>query len=446
MNIVVIGAGEVGTHIATVLSAAKRNVVVIDSDPNRIRRIEETLDVQAVEGYGTDVTVLEQAGAGNADLVLAVSNSDEVNLVAAHLAKGLGARKTIVRARKRFYLEERLRHFVEAFNADRIVCAEVLAAQEIAKRLEHPGTLKLEYFAHGRIQMRSFYAEEGAPQVGVPLRDIPFPGRTLIAGISRNERFLIPGGSDKVEAGDGLTVLGSTADISRIESLFRRERERPRRVVVVGGSLIGFYLAQILERRGFSVVLVERNLAHCEVLAEQFQRTEVVNGDATNIQFLRENRYTNADAFAATTNIDETNLVSALLMRSMGVPIVGVVMHRPDFASLLEGVGVTFAVSPRFTVANTVLNMLQHQNVLSVSVLDKGQAELVELRAEPGAPMSGRSLRDARLPKGCLVALVVRGGEVFIPKGDDRIEAGDSVIVLAPVDVVPRVEKSFRTQ
>lgn len=444
MNITVVGAGEVGTHIAGVLSRQKHNVVVIDADPEQIVRIENTLDVQALVGHGTDVDVLNQAGAGAADLVLCVSNSDEVNFGAALLAKQLGARQTIVRARKHFYLGDRLRRYVEAFRVDRVVCPEVLTAQEIAKRIEHPGTQRLEYFAHGRVQLRSIFVESDAPAANKLLREIPLPGRTLIASIKREGKLIIPRGDDRILAGDLISIIGSTIDISRIDKLFRRGSTRVQRIVIVGGGLVGFYLAQILERRNFSVTLVERRLWLCEKLAEQLGRTEVVHGDATQLQFLKENRFTQADAFAATTSSDDTNLMACLLMREMGVPLTAVVMHRPDFASLVERLGVSYALSPRYVVADTVLAMLQEHNVLSVAVLEGGDVEVVEMQVLPDAPLAGRLVKDAKLPPGTLLGGIVRRGEVIIPKGDDSLEAEDSVVVLAPHETIGRIEKLFR--
>lgn len=443
MNITVIGAGEVGTHIATVLSHQKHNVVVVDSDPDRIARLEETLDAGTVVGHGTDIDALTLAGVGEADLVLCVSNSDEVNFGAAVLCKQLGARQTIVRARKHFYLSDRLRTYVETFHVDRVVCPEVLTAQEIAKRIEHPGTQRLEYFAHGRVQLRSIVVEPDAQAVNKALREIPLPGRTLIASIKRDAKLIIPGGDDRILSGDVISIMGSTVDISKIEKLFRKASARAKRVVIVGGGLVGFYLAQILERRSFSVTLVERRLWLCEKLSEQLGRTEVVHGDATQLAFLKENRFTKADAFAATTSSDDTNLMACLLMREMGVPITAVVMHRPDFASLVERLGVSYALSPRYVVADTVLNMLQEHNALSTAVLEGGDVEVVEFRVTAGAPLAGRALKDAKLPPGTLLGSIVRRGEVIIPKGGDSVEVGDSVVVLTPHDQVGRLEKLF---
>jgi trk system potassium uptake protein TrkA len=444
MNVLVVGAGEVGTHIAGVLSRQRHNVVVIDNDPEQLHRIEDTLDVQALNGHGTDLDVLTKAGAETADLVLCVSNTDEVNFGAALLAKQLGARQTIVRARKHFYLGDRLRHYVEAFRVDRVVCPEVLTAQEIAKRIEHPGTQRLEYFAHGRVQLRSIFVEADAPATGKVLREIPLPGRTLIASIKREGQLIIPRGDDRIIAGDLISIIGSTVDISRIDRLFRRGAARAQRIVIVGGGLVGFYLAQILERRSFSVTLIERRLWLCEKLSEQLGRTEVVHGDATQLPFLKENRFSQADAFVATTSSDDTNLMSCLLMRELGVPLTAIVMHRPDFASLVERVGVSYALSPRYVVADTVLAMLQARNVLSVAVLEGGDVEAVEMRVLPDAPVAGRTVKDAKLPRGSLLGGIVRRGEVIIPKGDDTIEVDDSVVVLAPHETIVRIEKLFR--
>ncbi len=446
MNIAVIGAGEVGMHIAAVLSRMKHNVVVIDSSPPKVRRVEDSLDVQVLEGHGTDLDVLERAGVGSADLVLAVSNSDETNFGAALLSKRLGARQTVVRARKHFYLEDHLRTHAETFQVDRVVCPEVLTAQEIAKRIEHPGTEKLEYFAHGRVQLRSVRVDPRSKHVGARIRDIPLPGRTLIASIARGSKLIVPGGDDVVQPDDMLSIIGSTVDISRIESMFRPKDKKIHRVVIVGGGLIGFYLARILERRDFGVTLIERRMSVCKRLATQLTRTDVIHGDATVLQFLKENRFAEADAFAATTSNDDTNLMAGLLMRELGTPVCSVVMHRPDFASLVERLGVSYAFSPRYVVADTVINMLQQQHVLSVAVLDDGQAEVIEFKATENSPVVGRVLKEAHLPRGMLIGVIIRQGDVMIPKGDDMILAGDTVVVLVLQAAQAKVERMFRGQ
>ena len=444
MNIAVIGAGQVGTHIATVLSRRGDNVVILDQNEDNVRRVEEALDVQTLVGHGTDVDTLYRAGVPDCDLVLAVTDSDEVNFLAALLAKRLGARKTFVRARKSFYLEDRLRRYVETCEVDQVVCPEVLTAQEIAKRIEHPGTRRIEYFAHGRIQMRTMDVDARAPQAGRRLREIPLPGGTLVVGISRDGKTIIPRGDDRVEAGDTITIIGSTANISRVEKLFGQRRDRVHRVVIAGGKLVGLYLAQILERRHFSVRLVERRRARCEELAHILRRTEVLHGDMTVLRFLEENRLDQAQAFAATTRKDHENLMACLLMRELGVTLTAVVIHRPDFASLVAKLDVSITLSPRFVVADTVLNMLQQKNVLSVAQLGAGDAEVIECRASASSPLVGKSLKEAKLPRGTLLGAIVRQGDVIVPKGDDHVMIDDSVVVFATREAAPKVKRLFR--
>ncbi len=464
MNVIIIGAGQVGTHIATILSEFEHNVAVIDKNPQQIEQMEETLDVRTLLGHGADMAVLESAGAAEADLVLAVSDSDELNFNSALLAKQLGARQTLVRARKAFYLEDRLRDYISTFKVDRVVCPEVLTAQEIAKRIEHPGTQRIEYFGHGRVQLRTMLVTEQSRQLGVPLKDIKLPGRTLIVGILRPDpstrgaqngangrsghraRLIVPHGGDRIEPGDKLTVLGSTSDMLALERMFTdyKRSARVRRAVVMGGGLIGFYLTSTLARHNIAVTLVEHDRGVCRRLAADLPRAEVLFGDATSLPFLEQARLGNTDVFAATTSQDDSNLMACLLMSELGVKQTAAVMHRPDFATLVDRLGVAYALSPRHMMGDTVNSMLQHGNVLAVAMLEGGLGEAIEYRVNSETPIVGKRLKEAKLPTGALVGAIVRQGEVLIPKGDDHLQCDDTVVVCVQRESMARVEALFR--
>ncbi len=431
VNIVIIGAGEVGTHIARFLSQARHNVVVIDRDPQRLQVIEESLDVRTLCASATDLAALSEAGTGQSDLLLAVSDSDEVNFAAALLGKRMGARRVIARARKAFYLGDRLAEYAEVFGADRIVCPEVWTAAEIARILEHPGTLGVTFFARGRIQMRRIEVEPGASAVGRPLQQVPFPRGALLASIRRGDDLIVPHGSDTVQAGDHVTIIGATGDIGRIQALFRATKEPRRRVVIAGGGLLGRTLAQILEKRQFAIRIVDRDLERCRGLSEALGRTEVLHGDATDLRFLEETGLSETDVFVGATNDDQTNIMSGLLMGRMGVATRIVIVHRPDLAPLLQDMGLTHALSPRDVMAGAVVTALQREEVTAVQLLEEGRAEVLELRVPRDAEIVGRAIKNAGLPRGVIVAAIVRRGDVFVPGGDDPFLGDDTVVAYA---------------
>jgi len=441
MKVVIIGAGEVGTHIAQLLSEAGKDVSIVDSDEERVASIDGSLDALAIHGHGTDLAVLKAAGAGSADLVLCVSNSDEVNIVSALMAKRMGAKRTIVRARKSHYHDENLAAYADAFDIDRIVCPEVYTAMEIARIVENPGSLEVAFFARGRIQMRRLVAEPDTRGVSIKLSGLKLPEGTLVASIGRDGEVLIPRGDDDVRPGDTVTVIGATEAIGSIHEMFHAAPEPIKRVGIGGGGLVGFTLARILGRRGFKVLVADRDRKRCNDLAETLPRAEVLHGDVTRSEFLKESGLASSDAYVAATNNDETNLMSALLVKQLGVDEIAVLVHRPDFAPLLTASGIATALSPRFVMANAVMALLESDLVSSIQLIEEGRAEILEIKLSPGSRASGRKLRDLGMPRGSLVAAVVRHGDVTVPRGDTELAALDTVVVFAVSTVVPEVEK-----
>lgn len=441
MHILIVGAGEIGKHVAEYLSEQHQSVVVVESDEVRAREIAEILDVKVLCGHGTDINVLESAGVQGADLVLAVSNSDEVNLVVSQLAKKLGAKRTIVRARRPFYLEEDVSFYAKAFDVDKIICPEVATAMEIARIVEHPGSLDVTYFAQGKIQMRRIIAEAGSKGVERSLRDLSFPSGALIAGITREDQVIIPRGDDKVYPGDTVTIIGNTKDIGSIQRIFRGEKEVSRNITIAGGGLIGLKLAQILENRGYKVVIVDKNPSICDYLAKVLEKSEVLHGDITNLEFVEEMGIGKMDAFVAATSHDEVNLVSSLLMRQLGVSEIVTVVNRSDFAPVVRQSGLAHALSPRLVMASTVKMSLQRKEISSIRLLDDGRIEVIELRIPKYAVVAGKTLKEINPPSGTIIAVIVRHSDIIVPRGMDVLEAGDTVVAFAKTDMAQKLEE-----
>jgi trk system potassium uptake protein TrkA len=432
MDIVVVGAGQAGTHIAQVLTRENHDVTVVDHRRDRLQRVEGDLDVRTVCEHGASPQVLEVAGAASAHLVAAVTDSDEVNLIAAATAHRLGARRTAARVYNQAYHGGGKIEYRHLLGIDQIISPQSLAALEIAKLIENPAAVAVETFGKGKVQMRRMAVAADSRAAGEQVRDLFPPDRArgvLVVAVNRKGRLSIPGPSDTLEVGDVVTVIrpaGRTADVRR---LFMDVARAAEHVVIAGGGTTAMMLAETLEGRGLDVTLIEERRERCEALSRILSHTRVIHGDATRQSVLRDERVEKADVFVALCGSDEVNLMSSLQAKQVGVRHTIVAVNRVDYAPLVERVGIDHAVSPRILTGNRILTLVARAHISSVAVLEEGRAEVVELTAEAGAPAVGKVIgEEVRFPKGAIIGAVVRGEEAIVPRGGDRIEAGDLVI------------------
>lgn len=440
-TIVIVGAGEVGFHAAEVLLHESYNITLIDSSRERLDEVEEILDVQTLHGFGVDPEVLRRAQTQDADLFLAVSDNDETNILAAWLAKQMGARAVVARARNPMYSDSAA-PFRRRMNIDMVVCPEMLAAFELAKYVDNPDVLAFQHFAMGRVEMQRISLTEHSFVIRQPLEDLKLPGM-LVALIRRGDDLIAPSGKDMLLPGDVATVIGESEQMNLLQSIFHFPEEGVQRVLIAGGGMTGQILAQTLEARRFSVALIERDRKRAEQLAEALAKTEVIHGDATRRAFMKEERIDEADIFLATMGEDEDNVMACLLARDLGARKVGAVIHRPDYADVLEKIGVNTAVSPRHLAASRIVALVRRGGAQSVAVLEGGAAEILELRVRPDCAIAGRPLREVDFPPGALLALVARREKVFVPKGDDALEPGDMVVAFSLAKSIDRLERLF---
>lgn len=442
-KVVIGGAGTVGRHIAMLLEREDHDVVLIDEDPAALREVESLLDVQTLQGHAASPSVLTRAGAEEAELMLALTNSDEVNLLAAFSAKQLGARKTIARARSAWCLDNELVDFRMRLHIDLVLNPEILTAVEIIKFLDNPDALALAHFAHGRVQLRQFVLAPESEFAGQALKDIRLPEGVLVVMKASGQDVEIPTGDTTLTPGDRLTIMGQPERIPEAQRRFRLPAEAARHVTIAGGGNTGLFLAETLEGKRFSVTLVEIDPARCDLLSERLEQTRVVHGDATNADFLREERLNRSDVFIAVTEDDETNLMSCLLAKDLGTKQTITKIARPDYTPLVSKLGIDLALSPRLVMADRILTMIHRGKINAVSLLEGGKVEVIEFVAKKGAPIVGKPLSQARTPRGALIGAIVRKGQVRVPRGTDAIQPGDNVIVLALDSVMDDVEKRF---
>jgi len=443
-RIVVIGAGTVGRHIAGLLQREDIDAVLIDNDRQRLEEAGELFDIQTLHGHGANPSMLERAGVRGADLVLAMTNSCEVNLLAAFNAKKMGARRVVVRSRAPWTMDTSRVDLRKSLDIDQLLNPEMLVALEVVKFLENPDALALATFAHGRVQLRQFVLDDASEFANHTLKDCRIPAGVLVVVRSRGDEVVIPMGDNVLVPGDKLTIIGLPDRLLEAQQLFRAPRESSRDIVIGGGGGCGRFLAQILEKRNFTVRLVEADEDQCHYLSERLPQTTVIRGDITRTGFLKEERIGSADALVAVTAEDEDNLMACLLARELGVKQTIARVNRPDYAPLVQKLGVDLALSPRNIMGDVVLGMVLGGRVRAVSLMEEGKVEVIEFSAQRGAPIVGKPLSDVDMPQGTIVSAIVHRGRVVVPRGDDLVRAGDTVVVAGLSKQMAAVETLFQ--
>ena len=430
MNIVIFGAGTVGTSIAELLCANGHNVSLVDSDELALRQVEERLDVRTLCGSACDAITLFQAGVLSADLVLAVTRSDEVNLVGASLAKAMGAHRSVARVFNPSYLDTSTIDYQRHFKIDRLLSLEELTALELARAIRMPSLFAVQNFARGELEIQELGVEPGSKAIGIPLRELKLPPSVRIGLISRDAKCVIAGGNDEIQAGDHVTLIGKQESLEAVKhDFFEHKHPTSLNVIIAGGGETGYSLARLLEKGRFKTVLMETNPARCEYLSQRLSKTTILQADATRQSEMEEARVGKADIFVAATGHDEDNIVCGVEARELGCQRILSVVRRPDYANVLAKVGIDVAVSPREVTARQILGMVQGGVILAGSEISGGDAEVWEVEIVSGAPVTLAPLRDVSIP-GCLIAAMVRADYVKVPGADDQLQAGDTAVVL----------------
>lgn len=446
MRILVVGAGEVGFHLARRLSEEGQDVVVIEADPERAERVGEELDVIAIEGNGASLPVLDQAGIENTDLVLAVTSKDEVNLIACLAAHELDVRFRVARISNPEYYEGRGILSREQFGVDLMINPEQECAWEAFQLLSAEAATDLAKFFDGRLQMVGLRVQEGALVAGRTLAELDreLRGRryTTVA-IVRDGVTEIPRGASRIEAGDHLYLLSPAEEMSRIPPLAGYEGYRLRRVMIAGGSREAVYLARYLHEHDVTCTLLDRDRERCQELAEELPGTLVLHGDATDLELLVMEGVEGVDGFVSFTGQDETNMLSSLLAKHSGARKVVSLIDRVQYVPLVSKVGVDAVVSPRMSTVNAILRYVRRGNVRSVATLKGIDAEAMELVVGPEAPVLGRPFREVDFPRRGVVGAILRDGEVLTPRGEDAVREGDRVIVVTLPEAITDFEDLF---
>ncbi|ETX05116.1 MAG: hypothetical protein ETSY2_24900 [Candidatus Entotheonella gemina] len=449
MRLVIVGAGEVGYHIASRLSRERHDVTVIDQSQPLIERLQEELDVLAYRGHGASAATLEQAGIAQADMLIAVTNSDEVNLVSCLLAREYGVGKRIARINDPDFQRSRLVEAGRSIGIDLLINPSQAVAEEIWHLIKSPGAEEAADFLAGEVKLLSFLVQPTAPIAHQRLRDFALrvePSQSfLIVAIQRERTTIIPTGNTVIEPHDHLLVIGKADRLHEHMHWFGVTPRPTRKVLIIGGGRVGLQVAQRLESdpTDYHVKLLERHAAQCQVLAERLAHTLVLHGDATDVKVLQEEGIADMDAVVVVTNDEGTNLIAALLAKTHGARSVMTLIQRPDLVPLVAALGIDAAISPRLITAGSILRYLRRGEVLSVFTSIHTEAETLEMVAAPRSKVVGRPLHKLKLPAGIIIGAVAHGDDIVIPGGDTVIEAHDRVIVFALPEVVTQAEKWF---
>jgi len=431
LKVIVIGAGKVGKEIATRLLAEGHDLVMIDKDNARLEKIEEDFDCLCIRGSGSAAKTLNSSVVRESDLLIAVTNSDEVNMIASMTAKRIGIPRTIARVRDPDY-SNNLVISKEDLGIDMIINPDYSAAIEINRLLTMALPVHMEPFARGRVQLADISVNESMTLfVNKKLMEMDLPRSMLIVAISRNGEMLIPGGQDTVITGDVIYLLGHSDAISKVCSKVKKKRQKVHSVMILGGGRIGFYLAEKLCVQGMRVKIIERNKDRCRELAEKLPEALVLCTDGSDLEVLRREGVADIDGFVTTTGLDEENLLLALLAKQMGAKRVIAKISRPGYAPLVEQLGVDAAISPRLITAGEILRFIKGGRVLSLFLLLNEKAEVIELVVQPGSKIVGRPLYKSGLPAGTIIGAIQRGNKTIIPRGNDIINDNDRLVIFA---------------
>lgn len=442
MYVVVIGMGEVGRHLVRVLEHEGHDLVAIDERPEAIAYIEDHHDVMTLTGYGAKHEALVSAQVERADLVVAVTDRDEVNLIAALAAKQLGARRVIARVQGNAWASHSEGVRYGLLGVDVVINPRVLVAQELTRIARSHGAVDVIELAQDRIELVQIQLREDARHANKPLMKIPLPRDTLVAALVRDAQLVVPGGADVLIPGDRIYLIGRREAVLEAEELFTTRREA-RRVAIVGGGVVGSALAKNLAADGTEVLVFERDRETAEKLSVEVPEATIVHGDGTDRQLLEEEEVGTYDMLCAVTSADEVNLMAALLAQRVGVTRTAALVHRGDYMPIYAQLGVDIVLTPRTVASDHILRFVRGGSVQSLSVLEEGQAEVVELRVPRSARIVGVPLKRLGLPRGSLLAGIVHDDQVIIPRGDDVVHADDTVIVLLTENARPTVERIF---
>ncbi|MCA9195168.1 MAG: Trk system potassium transporter TrkA [Planctomycetales bacterium] len=443
MRILTLGAGTVGTWIAELLCRFRHDVTVVDNDADHVRRINNDLDVRAIHGSASQSSVLFQAGVLGCDICLAVTGIDEVNMIAASMAKAMGVRRSIARVYAPVFRDLSTFDYQRHFGIDRLLSLEHLTAMELARYIRNPESITLEHFARGQLDVAEMEVTRPSASLNKPLKQLRLSPHVRLATIKRGRRTWIASASDEIRLGDWISVMGRPDEVADIKKTFSHGTTRKQFIVIAGGGETGYHLARALDAENHRVLVLEWNPSRCDYLASHLSRATVLCADATRKLTLEEERVGSCDYFVACTGNDENNIMAGLEAKDLGAKQIMAIVGRPDYASIVSRLGIDVAVSERDAMARQILGLLTDGPILSQLQLPSSDILVLEIEVAHEAPVSQVALAEAGMPDGVLVAAVMQEDFVRVPHATEHLQAGNTALVLCPVSQLPHVRELF---
>ena len=454
MYIIIAGGGVVGFNIASLLAEEEHEVVVIERSEATLENIRRQLDVKSLSGNAATPKILREAEANRADLVLAVTNNDETNMVTCFIAKELGASTTAARIRNPDYsgyflapakspISPRKIVRPKSLGIDVFINPEAEVAKEILAILSGFYSTPVEQFADGLVQIREFKVE-GEAIVDKPLSEIAFPKPCVVAAIVRAGGVILPGADEVIQADDSVHLVAPREFMDELGQVFSQPQRPAKSVVVLGGGRVGFLVAEGLNRRGVTVKLIENDINRSQEIAARLEGITVLQGDGTDRNFLIEQGVPSADAFVADTENDELDILCCILAKSLGVPRSLTVVNNPGYIPLAEAAGIDVAGSPTLLTARKIAHFVLRGGAISAALLEGNQLEAIEFVVSPTAHIANQKIAEAGLPEEAVAGAIIHNGKVVIPPNDRVVKPGDHVIIISPLAVIHDVEKLFK--
>lgn len=452
MKIIICGAGQVGGQIARHLAREEgtNQVTVIDRDAALIRRITDAYDVSGIAGFASHPDVLERAGARDADMVIAATQSDEVNMVVCQVANSIfSVPRKIARLRAPAYLNAIYSDLYRTGHLpiDVVISPEYAVAEAVMQRLAAPAAFDIEGFLENAAQLVGISLDASCAVLNTPLRQLSELFSTLravVAAVRRDGRLFVPDAGDQLYAGDQVYVFTATDDLPRTMEIFGKTHLKVERTLIVGAGNIGLHVAQTLEAAKRRVKIIEKSRARAEAAADALKRTVVLNGDGLDLDILEEANIASMDAVLALTDDDKANILACVRAKTEGAKLVVALVNDPSLISLIAPMGIDAYVNPRATTVSSILRYVRHGRIRAVYSIGDGEAEVIEAQVLGTSAIAGRMVRDAEVPEGAIIGLMRKGDKVIVPRGDSRIAEGDVLTLFAMRHQVVEVERLFQ--
>ncbi len=449
MKVIICGAGQVGWQIARHLSGERNDVTVVDNNPDLVRRATDTLDVQGIAGFASYPDVLDRAGARDADMIIAATYSDEVNMVTCQVAHSVfSIPRKIARLRSQSYLNAIYSDLYrrDHLPIDVVISPEREVAEAALQRLASPAAFDTERFLGGRAQLLGITIEDDCPVVNTPLRQLNELFSTLrivVVGIRREGSLFAPEPGDQIFVGDECYIFAVNEDVPRTMEVFGKVSQKQERVIIIGGGNVGLAVARALEVRADRVraKVIEKNRKIAERAADALERTIVLNGDGLDSALLAEANISRADAVLCVTDDDKTNMLAAVRAKTEGCPMTIALINDPTLTTMMGPLGIDAYINPRATTVSSILRHIRHGRVRGVYSIGDAEAEMIEAEVLSTSPIAGQRIRDIDFPEGVLVGGVLKGEKVVKPQADTRVDEGDVIVIFSMANDVPEVER-----